>query len=180
MPHIIHYLYICSTVTSIVSVLKCWYMKEIVTSSGGIVLREMGGELYVALAYEPDKGISKWAIPKGHVESGESIEQTALREIKEETGLTKVRLLTYLGEIRRLSNKDTGEIINKNIHIFLVYSLEDGNGFIFGKDDVVDVNMMWFTPRDAYTAITIKEDRRFLKDQLRYIDIFTTYLPGEV
>lgn len=52
---------------------------------------------------------NKWAFPKGHAEEGETMEQVALREIKEETGLT-VKLLKSLSDITYNHGK-TGEPI---------------------------------------------------------------------
>ncbi len=41
----------------------------------------------------------RWCFPKGHVDPGESLAQAALREIREETGLSSVRLEDELGEV---------------------------------------------------------------------------------
>jgi 8-oxo-dGTP pyrophosphatase MutT (NUDIX family) len=53
-------------------------------SAGGIVERE-GRILLIATA-----GGRRWQLPKGHVEEGEAPEQTAIREVREETGVTGV------------------------------------------------------------------------------------------
>ena len=55
-------------------------------SCGAVVLRKNQGRLQVLLIKHINGG--HWAFPKGHVEPGETEEQTALREIKEETGLS--------------------------------------------------------------------------------------------
>lgn len=55
-------------------------------SCGAVVLRKNEGRLQVLLIKHVNGG--HWAFPKGHTEAGESEEQTALREIKEETGLS--------------------------------------------------------------------------------------------
>lgn len=39
-----------------------------------------------------------WVLPKGHVEEGEDIEETAVREVEEETGI-KAKIIDYVGEI---------------------------------------------------------------------------------
>lgn len=52
--------------------------------SAGIVLEKKGE--YLILQYSA----GHWDLPKGHVEEGESDEQAALRELKEETGISKV------------------------------------------------------------------------------------------
>ncbi len=54
-------------------------------SCGALVYRSHGGKLELLLIRHRFGG--HWSFPKGHVESGENEEQTALREVREETGL---------------------------------------------------------------------------------------------
>ena len=60
-------------------------------SCGVLVLRQQEEELYVVLLRHRFGG--HWSFPKGHVEAGESERQTALREVREETGLSGIKLL---------------------------------------------------------------------------------------
>jgi 8-oxo-dGTP pyrophosphatase MutT (NUDIX family) len=55
-------------------------------SAGGVVFRKQDGKVEVALISVGKKG--RWQLPKGQVDSGETPEETALREVREETGLT--------------------------------------------------------------------------------------------
>ena len=71
------------------------------TSAGGIVARIADGEIYVALVGE--LGLTERVLPKGGVESGESLEETARREIEEEAGLSSLVLIEKLGIRERLS-----------------------------------------------------------------------------
>ena len=84
-------------------------------SAGGVVIREQGSELEVAVIRP--HGRSLWALPKGHVDPGETPEQTAVREVWEETGL-KATLVAPLGEIRYVY-QFRGQRIFKRVHFFL-------------------------------------------------------------
>ena len=59
-------------------------------TAGGVVFRIKNGALEFLLLQDV-KG--RWSIPKGHVESGETLEQTAVREIGEETGLMGIKII---------------------------------------------------------------------------------------
>src|SRR5436305_15259589 len=96
----------------------------IAVSAGAIVLSEFDGELKIALAHTPKKdGQVTWVLPKGHVEPGESLEQTVLREVREEVGLSNVQLITYLGLFERQSEKSSGEVVKKIINLYQAYAL---------------------------------------------------------
>ena len=58
--------------------------KEVRRTAGGIVVRVIDGILHCLLILDR---YGKWGLPKGHLEDGETLEQAALREVEEETGL---------------------------------------------------------------------------------------------
>jgi 8-oxo-dGTP pyrophosphatase MutT (NUDIX family) len=60
-----------------------------------------------------------WSLPKGHIEAGETREQAAIREVKEETGLDG-RIICYLGEISYFFRKRNGDLIRKTVYHFLM------------------------------------------------------------
>ena len=66
-------------------------------SAGGVVFRRDDGDARVLLLKHTS---GKWMLPKGTIESGETPEEVALREVREETGLSKVRVVADLGEER--------------------------------------------------------------------------------
>jgi 8-oxo-dGTP pyrophosphatase MutT (NUDIX family) len=61
-------------------------------AAGGIVRR--GGDVLILHKHK----LNEYVLPKGHVEDGETLEQTAVREVQEETGFGNVRVLAPLGE----------------------------------------------------------------------------------
>ena len=60
-----------------------------------------------------------WGLPKGHVERGESPEETAVREVREETGLTELRLREPLETIDWFF-REGPDLIHKYCHFYLM------------------------------------------------------------
>jgi 8-oxo-dGTP pyrophosphatase MutT (NUDIX family) len=87
-------------------------------SAGGVVVRLIDGVEHVLVIRDPYR---KWGLPKGHAEEGESPEQTALREVREETGLTDLRLGEELVTIDWIF-RASGRRIHKFTTFFLMYS----------------------------------------------------------
>lgn len=70
-------------------------MTKNVTSSGILACSQNNNDIYILLV--KDKNSDTWGFPKGHLVSGESLEDCAKRELLEETGIDKVDILSYLG-----------------------------------------------------------------------------------
>ena len=87
-------------------------------SAGGVLVRRLRGAWHVAAIRPAGKPEGVWALPKGHIDSGESGEVTALREVREETGAGG-RSLGKLGDVRYVYTWD-GERIFKVVSFFLV------------------------------------------------------------
>jgi len=80
-------------------------------SAGGVVRRVISGKISIVLVRDIEH--TDWILPKGHQEKGETIEKAAIREVKEETGLTNVKILKKLGTKKHLLCED------KTVHYFL-------------------------------------------------------------
>jgi 8-oxo-dGTP pyrophosphatase MutT (NUDIX family) len=89
-------------------------------SCGALVFHEeKGARLFLLLHYAG----GHWDFPKGHVETGESEEQTALREIQEETGLGPIEFLPgFREEVSYSFRHNTGEMAEKRVAFFLARS----------------------------------------------------------
>ena len=83
-------------------------------SAGGVVVRRMQGRPFVAVVRVRDKIL---ALPKGHPEQGESAQEAALREVREETGL-EATPVEKLGDIRYWYARD-GDRVLKIVSFFL-------------------------------------------------------------
>jgi 8-oxo-dGTP pyrophosphatase MutT (NUDIX family) len=87
-------------------------------SAGGVLVRRLGGRWMVAAIRPAGKKPGVWALPKGRIDAGERGEETALREVAEETG-AHGRSLGKLGDVRYTFTWD-GERIFKIVSFFLV------------------------------------------------------------
>ena len=91
-------------------------------SAGGVLVRTIRGRPMVA-AIRPRGKERVWALPKGHIDAGESAAETAMREVREETGV-EGRIVEKLGDVRYVytANWDErkGERIFKIVSFFLL------------------------------------------------------------
>jgi 8-oxo-dGTP pyrophosphatase MutT (NUDIX family) len=125
------------------------------TGAGGVVARvDDAGRVLVALIR--DRGDHEYVLPKGGVELGESIEQAAAREIREEAGFRKLTLLAPLGVGERLSGKKTTW---QTTHYFLFVT-----GEVEGKPtDRRDWEVHWH-PLDALPELYWPEQAKIVHD----------------
>jgi 8-oxo-dGTP pyrophosphatase MutT (NUDIX family) len=87
-------------------------------SAGGVLVRRLSGRWMMAAIRPAGKPSGTWALPKGRIDPGERGEETALREVAEETG-AHGRSLGKLGDVRYWFNW-RGERIFKVVSFFLV------------------------------------------------------------
>jgi 8-oxo-dGTP pyrophosphatase MutT (NUDIX family) len=87
-------------------------------SAGGVLVRRLRGRWMFAAIRPAGRPAGLWALPKGQIDTGESAEATALREVEEETG-ARGRSLGKLGDARYWFNWQ-GERIFKIVSFFLV------------------------------------------------------------
>jgi 8-oxo-dGTP pyrophosphatase MutT (NUDIX family) len=87
-------------------------------SAGGVLVRRLNGEWMVAAIRPAGRPADIWALPKGQIDTGESGEATALREVAEETG-AHGRSLGKLGDVKYWFKWD-GERVFKVVSFFLV------------------------------------------------------------
>jgi len=70
-------------------------LSQIELSAGGVLYRRSADGALEVLLIQDSYG--NWGFPKGHVEANESLEEAAIRECQEETGLTSLRLIGSIG-----------------------------------------------------------------------------------
>ncbi|QAY66316.1 NUDIX hydrolase [Paenibacillus protaetiae] len=116
-------------------------MKEI--SAGGVVYRYLdGGALQIQLIQDR---YGKVSLPKGKMEEGETVEQTALREIKEETGLDGI-IKKPIDQIKYQYIHHTKGAVDKEVHYYLVEAV--GGTLHAQVEEIRGVD--WFEPLEAW------------------------------
>jgi 8-oxo-dGTP diphosphatase len=129
---------------------------------GAVVIRE-GKVLLVKRSNAPQKG--KWAIPGGSVKLGETLQEAAEREAKEETGLTiKANDPVFIFDL--IERDSAGELL---FHYVIVDLRADYvKGEVRAADDVSDAG--WFSPEEI-EAISISETTRSLLKKIGFLDL---------
>jgi len=91
------------------------------TSAGAILFRDTREEReYLLLKSRP----GDWEFPKGGVEGDEELQQTAIREVEEEAGISDFRLLDGFREDYDYVFQANGNTIHKTVHLFVAQSFE--------------------------------------------------------
>ncbi len=140
-------------------------IKEV--SAGGVVFKRLGKRYYFAMIQD---SYDKWTFPKGHVEKGEEIEETAARETLEEMGLQEIRLLEPLGKIDIWFNdrfNKSGALIHKDIHYFLFETNKDAKLYADIEQHVKAVQ--WVVASQVLKRISYKDMVPVFKRALEFI-----------
>ena len=123
-------------------------------AAGGVVLRGPADSLEVVVAGRSSD--RTWVFPKGTPDPGETIEETALREVREESGL-EVEILRPLGAIDYWFAV-SGERVHKVVHFFLMRA---HGGDVSGHDHEYD-DVRWVPVSDARRLLTYDTYRNML------------------
>jgi 8-oxo-dGTP pyrophosphatase MutT (NUDIX family) len=128
------------------------------TSAGGLVVDGIDGpreDQVAALIGRFDRrGRMLWSLPKGHIEVGETAEQTAIREVAEETGV-RGNVLAALGSIDYWFVTD-GRRVHKTVHHYLMRF----SGGELSDDDVEVAEVAWVPIGELRARLAYADERR--------------------
>ena len=128
------------------------------TSAGGIVVGfEDGIPRFVAGRRHREPDIDTWTLPKGTPDPGETTEQTALREVTEETGLL-VRIVEPFESIT-YTFIQRGARIHKTVHYFLMVP----TGGDLARHDHEFEEVRWVDFADGPAVLTFESERALVE-----------------
>ena len=138
------------------------------TSAGGLVISGLGGPkefLRAALIGRTDRrGRLLWSLPKGHIEDGESAEETAMREVREETGISG-SVLASLGSIEYWFVTE-GRRIHKTVHHYLMRAL----GGELSDSDIEVTEVAWVPLSELDSKLAYADERKLAELAGQLID----------
>ncbi len=136
---------------------------ERVTSAGGVVFRPGKHDIEVLVCGRTGDGL--WALPKGTPEPGETLEQTALREVCEETGVD-VKVVDLVGEIKYwFSRPAEGVRYYKTVRHYL---MEPVGGDPSRHDHEFD-EVRWLPAQEALKLLTYRNETRILRQAIELV-----------
>jgi 8-oxo-dGTP pyrophosphatase MutT (NUDIX family) len=130
-------------------------------SAGAIVFRrESRAILYLILHYEE----GHWGYPKGHIEKGETIDETVRREIREETGIIDLEFLSGFKELTKYFFVSEGQRIFKTVVFLLARTPTQEVKLSFEH-----IGYDWLPFEEALERITFKDEKTLLQKAEKYI-----------
>jgi 8-oxo-dGTP pyrophosphatase MutT (NUDIX family) len=137
-------------------------------SAGGVLVRRFHGRWFVAAIRPGGKPLGVWALPKGLIGRGEDPEETALREVEEETGASGV-LAGKLGDVRYVYTW-AGERIFKIVSFFLVRYRSGRIGELPPALAHEVEEVRWLPLDDAPTLLAYKGEREMAERALASLE----------
>ena len=135
-------------------------------SMGGVVARARGDDVDVVVCgFDAQPGNIIWGLPKGTPEDGETREQTALREVTEETGL-QVGIERFIDSIEYCFERyGDGAPCHKVVHFYLM----SVNGGDLSLHDHEFDYVRWLPAEEAIRTLTYENEVRIVKNALHII-----------
>lgn len=137
--------------------MNCLYEK----SCGAIIIHKSAENNYKVLLVKNHNG-RYWSFPKGHVEKGETEEETAIREIKEETGLD----VEIIKNFREVSDYCPFGRIKKRVVFFMAQTFSTN---VKVQKEEID-SFIWVDLYDVHNKCTYDNDLRVIKKARENID----------
>ena len=126
-------------------------------TSGGVVFRFTKDKKDIEILLIQDSK-ERWTIPKGHIEPGETAKVTAKREVEEETGLSNISVLTWLGKIH-FKYRRMDKLVLMTTQVYLVQALDNHET---PTPEKWMKGIKWFSFADALDAIEYEDIEKLM------------------
>lgn len=137
------------------------------TSAGGLVITVKNGQPYAAIIARRNRaGKIEWCLPKGHLEYGESPQQAALREVREETGIHG-RILAHLATIDYWFSGNERRV-HKVVHHYLM-DYVSGHPTVDGDPDHEAEEAAWIPLKNMLHQLAYPNERRIVSMALELL-----------
>ncbi len=124
-------------------------------SCGGVVIHR--GKILLLYKNQNGKYVG-WVLPKGTLEKGENFKQTALREVKEETGVS-AKIIKYVGKMQ-YSFQGDNDIVDKTVHWFL---MEANSFYSKPQEEEFFIDSGYYKFHEAYHLLKFNDERQIMK-----------------
>lgn len=133
-------------------------------SAGGVVFRRIKNskEKFMFLLIKDSYG--RWALPKGKIEKKETPEETAIREIGEETGIFDLKIIDKLDTIQYFF-RFKGQPISKTVHNFLLETIQEEL-----KPNYEIQGAKWLSKEEALNTIAYSNTKEIIKKAINKLE----------
>ena len=146
--------------------LECRYER----SCGAVIYRNINGQIRYLLI--KNNRSSNWGFPKGHMEDNETAEETAKREVLEETGIH----IDIIPDFVSKSEYTIQNRIHKTVCVYVAKT--DDTQTIIQKEEIEDY--IWLTYENAYKNLKFENDKTILHDAREHLISKGLITPEEV
>jgi len=132
-------------------------------SAGGVVYQKINNEVFLLILKDKN---NQWTFPKGQIEEGEKPEIAAQREVAEETGVKKVKLIANLTPIQYWY-KFENNLVKKTVHYFLFQAQAEEALIPQTEEGIQEVK--WSSLNDALSIIGYKKTNEKIINEVKEI-----------
>jgi len=124
-------------------------------SAGGVIINPINKKVFIL-----KRKNSNWVLPKGHIEKGESPEEAAIREVKEETNLN-VKIIDFIGKTHYIAPATERHPEEDKTVLWFLMESYDSNNVKIEEDVFSDGRFLYFN--DAYNLLTFEQEKEILR-----------------
>ena len=141
-------------------------------SAGGVLVKTIKGRPHLAAIRPQGKPEGTWALPKGNLDPGEKPDETALREVWEETGV-RGTLVEKLGDVKYVYTRRDGERVFKIVSFFLLRAGRGRIGEIEERMKIEVAEARWLPLDEAPKLLAYGGEREMAERALASVHTWT-------